>query len=172
MSELINFCELVDVRSNLEGKTRIAEEQAKIGAEGVTEFFARSIALDAAERVCGVNRATHSYESRSNQALEMKTLLLYRNSSSFVTIASNADLEELERLQHHHETMRDEVVNEPEGQRVVASYQRVGESGKTLSVELLRIANLVELPGSCSLSGGATLGHSRMANGTGSLSDS
>ena len=172
LSELINFCELVDVRSHVEGKTRITEEQAKLGAEGLTEFFARSITLDAAERMCGISRATHSYEQRSNQFLEMKTLLLHRNSSSFVTLASSADSEDLEQLQHHHETMRDRMANEPEGQRVVATYRRLGESGKALSAELLWIANLVELPGSCSLAGGATLGHSRTASGTGSLSNS
>jgi len=172
MSALKTFCELEDVRPHVEGKTRITEEQAKLGAEGVTEFFARSITLDAAERVCGINRATHSYESGSDQALEMKTLLLYRNSSSFVTLATSADSMELDQLQHHHETMRDKMANEPEGQRVVASYRRLGESGKPLSVELLWIANLVELPGSCSLAGGATLGHSRTASGTGILSNS
>ena len=172
MSELKTFCELVDVRSHVEGKTRNTEEQAKLGAEGLTEFFARSITLDATERMCGISRATHSYEQRSNQFLEMKTLLLHRNSSSFVTIASSADSEDLERLKHHHETMRDRMANEPEGQRVVASYRRLGESGKPLSAELLWIANLVELPGSCSLAGGATLGHSRTASGTGNLSNS
>lgn len=172
MSELKTFCELLDVRCHVEGKTRITEEQAKLGAEGLTEFFARSITLDAAERMCGISRATHSYEQRSNQFLEMKTLLLHRNSSSFVTLASSADSEDLEQLQHHHETMRDRIANEPEGQRVVATYRRLGESGKPLSAELLWIANLVELPGSCSLAGGATLGHSRTASGTGSLSNS
>ena len=172
MSELKTFCELVDVRSHVEGKTRITEEQAKLGAEGLTEFFARSITLDAAERMCGISRATHSYEQRSNQFLEMKTLLLHRNSSSFVTLASSADSEDLEQLQHHHETMRDRMANEPEGQRVVATYRRLGESGKPLSAEFLWIANLVELPGSCSLAGGATLGHSRTASGTGNLSNS
>ena len=150
MSEMKLFCELVHVRSHEEGKTRITEEQAKLGAEGLTEYFARSITLDAAERMCGISRATHSYELRSNRFLEMKTLLLYRNSSSFVTLATSADSVELDQLQHHHETMRDKIFNEPEGQRVVASYRRVGESCKPLSRELLRIANLVELPGSCS----------------------
>lgn len=151
MSELINFCEQVDVRSDVERKTRITEEQAKMGEEGVTEYFAKSITLDAAERLCDISRATHSYEQRPDQVVELKTLLLYRNSSSFVTLASSADSEELEQLQHHHETMRDRMVNEPEGQRVVESYRRVEESSKPLSAELLRIANLVELPGSCSL---------------------
>ena len=89
-----------------------------------------------------------------------------------MTLATSGDSVELEQLKHHHETMRDKMANEPEGQRVVASYRRVGERSKPLSAELLRIANLVELPGSCSLAGGATLGHSRTANSTGSLSDS
>ena len=151
MSELINFCEQVDVRSHVEGKTRITAEQARIGEEGVTEFFARSITLDAAERVCGISRAIHSYQQRPDQVVEVKTLLLYRDSTNFVAIASSADSEELEQLQHHHETMRERMVNEPAGQRVIESYRRVVEGNKALPTELLRIANLVELPGSCSL---------------------
>ncbi len=150
LTELKNFCEQVDVRSHVKGKTRITEEQAKVGEEGVTEFFARSITLDAAERACGISRDVHHYEVRPNQFWEAKALMIYRDSNSYITLASSADAEELEQLQKHHQTMRGSMVNEPEGQRVVESYRRVGESCKPLSGELLRIANLVELPGSCS----------------------
>lgn len=151
LSELKNFCEQVDVRSHVEGKTRITEEQAKVGEEGVTEFFARSTTLDAAERACGISRDVHHYEVRQNQFWEVRTLMIYRDSMSYITLASSEDVEELEQLQQHHQRMRDSMVNEPEGQRVVESYRRVGESCKPLSRELLRIANLVELSGSCSI---------------------
>lgn len=128
----------------------ISHEEAYEGLEGVTDFYAKTVALDVAEIECAVHAVQNEFKVESLGS-RLWVLRWYRNSSSHVILAVNRNRYELERLEKAHLTLRQRANRTPELKRVVEEHQKAEMTKESLVGELRKLALMAEFPGRCSL---------------------
>lgn len=145
------LCDLVKGQPELKGKVWIDLEQPESVGPGLTDFFKKTIALDVAERGCGLPQALHNYEVSLPNASEPSVLRLVRNGSSFVAIAKSPSKEELDLLRELHLQLRVHLIDDPTVERLVRAHVDLKDARNALDAALERISHLVRFPGVCHL---------------------
>ena len=150
---VLALCDLVADQPELKGKVWIDLGEPESVAPGLTDFFKKTIALDAAERRCELPRALQDYEVSLPEASGLSILRLVRNGSSFVTIAKSSSKEELDTLRELHIRLRARLIDEPTVEGLVQAHICLEDARKALDAALERISHLVRFPGVCPLYG-------------------
>ena len=135
----------------LKGHSLITREDIENGADGITDFFPKSIALERAEQACGLGPKSHEFEVIEPSNARLTLLRWTRYSSSYVDLAASDNPDDLERLKKVHREIGERLLAGPEMATVERAYGSLGMTTKTLDSHLERIALLVEVPGTCSL---------------------
>ena len=118
---------------------------------GITEYFAKTAILEAAEKGCGLHQATHEYQQKQLPTHEGYVLEFLRYSSSFVELATVIDEKNIGGLESKHIGLREAMLHAPEIEEICRVYSAVIEVKIALAEKLRRISNMVTLPGICDL---------------------
>ena len=148
---LLRACELVKEEPELKRRPLITREDIENGAEGLTDFFPRSIVLERAEQTCGVGPGRHEFEVIMPSKARRTVLRWTRYSSSYVDLAASVDSDDLGRLEKIHREIGERLLARPEMATLEQAYRGLSKTTKALDSHLERIGLLVEFPGSCSL---------------------
>lgn len=135
------------VREQDEIKERrwLSEEEFKRGEPGVTEWFARTLTLDAAEEACQSRRSWKEWEIVAAPGdRTCWTLQLLHLGTGIVGVAISPSQAELDGLKQVYSTL-------PEADAVGGECRRITETSRALDKELERISNLAAFPGTCNL---------------------
>lgn len=150
-SALIRLCELVREEPELRGRPWITGEDIEYGAEGLTDFFPKSIVLERAEQTCEVGPGNHGFEVIAPLEARKTVLRWTRYSSSYMDLAASINADDLGRLEKMHREIGERLLTTPEIATLEQAYRGLGRMTKALDSHLERIGLLVEFPGSCSL---------------------
>lgn len=148
---LLGACELVREEPKLKRRPLITREDIENGAEGLTDFFPRSIVLERVEQTCGVGPGRHEFEVIAPSKARRTVLRWTRYSSSYVDLAASVDSGDLERLEKMHREIGERLLRTPEIATLEQAYRGLEKTTKALDSHLERIGLLVEFPGRCSL---------------------
>ena len=148
---LIRLCEQVREEPELRGRPWITREDIEQGAEGLTDFFPRSIVLERAEQTCEVGPGNHDFEVIAPSKGRRTVLRWTRYSSSYVDLAASINADDLGRLEKMHREIGERLLTVPVMATLKQAYRSLAKTAKALDSHLERIGLLVEFPGSCSL---------------------
>ena len=124
-------------------------------AGGLTDYFAKSFVLQAAEEACGLPRNGYGWEISAPNAKRKSWLLRWvRNDSSFVPIAVGLDGPALDGIKELHHDILVRIKSLEETQAIRAEWLELEGITKELAKKLDRIANLALFPKNCILCSG------------------
>ena len=150
-SALTRLCEQVREEPELRGRPWITREDIEQGAEGLTDFFPRSIVLERAEQTCEVGPGNHEFEVIAPSKARRTVLRWTRYSSSYVDLAASINADDLGRLEKMHREIGEQLLTAPGMATLKQAYRSLLKTTKALDSHLERIGLLVKFPGSCSL---------------------
>ena len=150
-SALTRLCEQVREELEMRGRPWITREGIEQGAEGLTDFFPRSIVLERAEQTCEVGPGNHEFEVIAPSKARRTVLRWTRYSSSYVDLAASINADDLGRLEKMHGEIGERLLAAPGMATLKQAYGGLRKTTIALDSHLERIGLLVEFPGSCSL---------------------
>ena len=122
---------------------------------GLTDYFAKSLVLEAVEDACGLPRNGYDWEISALNAKRKSWLLRWvRNGSSFVPIAVGPDGPALDGIKELHHDILVRIQSLEETQAIRAEWLELEGIITALAKELDRIANLALFPKNCILCSG------------------
>ena len=139
------------------GKMRLrpsVQKEADLDTEagGLTDYFAKSLVLEAAEEACGLPRNGYGWEiSAPNTKRKSWLLRRVRNGSSFVPVAVGPDGPALDGIKELHQKELVRIKSLKQSKAIRAEWLELEGITTALAKELDRIANLALFPNKCIL---------------------
>ena len=142
-------------KGEVRGHRWLTEEELDSEKAGLTDYFAKSIVLEASEEACRLPRNGYDWEIAAPTGLRKSWLLRWvRNGSSFVPVAVGPDGPALDAIKELHQTVLVRIKSLIETQAIRAEWIEVEGITTALAKELDRIANLAMFSKSCILGSG------------------
>ena len=148
------LCTWVMGQPEVRGRQWLSESELESEKSGLTEYFPRSLALEAAEVACGLHHNTDWESLGPNSRRNSWLLNLVRDGSSFVPVAVGLNGPTLDGIKEMHQKLLTRINSLKQPQAIRAEWLELEDIANELSLELDRISNLALFPGTCFLCAG------------------
>lgn len=152
---LVRLVDLVKEQPETSDKPWVAGVEGNSIELGLTDWFAKTVALKAAETVCDADFSSYEWEYLEPLPERRPWVLRrVRDGSSYIDVAFASSREGLEELAALHGELQRRAEDFIETKAIATESQRVTDVTKALTKELDRVSNLALFPGRCRLCGG------------------